>query len=130
LEDEAMRFQVKKLVLVLLVCLAVPAAGAQATSSKSATAAFAAARAVWKGTVCRNAAEQGGFWLRAASDLRRAKPEPRAYKAATARLRNLASLPETDATPRQMEEGPADTSYLDGFFHTPGLYTDGAQCPF
>jgi hypothetical protein len=133
-EDDGTQFKVKRLVLgVLVIWLAVFAATAQARPSRNATAAYSAALRVWKGAVCASAAAQSGsegLWWRAASDLSRARPEPRGYEAAAGRLRNLALLPETDATARQMEEGSSDTKYLDGFFHTPGLYISApSQCP-
>jgi hypothetical protein len=120
------------LLLSVVACMTTIVDTAHAASS-TPTVAYSAARRIWKAAVCDNAAEQsgtGGAWWRAASDLTRASPEPRSYKVAAGRLRNLALVPETGATPRQMEEAGSDLKNLDGFFHTPDWYlTLPRACP-
>lgn len=102
----------------------------QAREARSQSSAYAAAKHIWKVTVCRAAYLQGGLWRRAARDLDAARPLPHSYRVAAGWLRTIAGLPETGDTPAQMKLAAKDARRLDKFFHTPGLYVRyTGQCP-
>lgn len=123
---------VRRTATATAVTLAVALAGGlpAASGASSRAGAYAAARHIWKVTLCRAAYQQGGLWRRAARDLGSARPLPHSYRLAAARLRTIAGLPETGDTHAQMRLFARDARWLDGFFHTPGLYVSyTGQCP-
>ena len=111
---------------VAALALGLPAVG----DASSRGAAYAAARHIWKVTLCRAAYQQAGSWRQAARELDGARPLPPSYRVAADWLRTIASVPETSATPAQGRLFAKDAEHLDGFFHTPGLYVRyTGQCP-
>lgn len=65
-----------------------------------------------------DAADMGSYFTAAADEL-----EPTGdYPTQVAELRQLASMPDTGLTPHQKHVVHTDTTDLDGFFATPGLY--------
>jgi hypothetical protein len=103
------------------------AGGALGTAAGAAQLSyFAAAKHQWELGAKSSSAGQGGYWHNAAEDLTAgvaAKvPAAAAYKHAAAKLLQLASLPNTMATPAQQKEGLADTEAINSFFGTNGLY--------
>jgi hypothetical protein len=109
---------------IVLVALAVgTAVGVRpAEATPAHLSAFAAARRVWTRSACAPAAGEGPAWRAAAADLKRARPLTKGDQAASARLYDLARLPEISETKHQMHEFEADAKVLDRFFHTPGMF--------
>jgi hypothetical protein len=62
------------------------------------------------------------YWAQAASDLGSVSPGNGADKEAIAELQQLETIPETSDTPAQITEAENDTTALNTFFGTPGLY--------
>lgn len=65
-----------------------------------------------------DAANMNHYFLKAKQELKAAKIYPTQVK----QLAQLASLPNTGLTPKQIKEARADVKALNGFFATPGLY--------
>jgi len=103
-------------VLAATAALAATGGGGPALAAGSG---YTAAKAQWKAAPCKAAAVQGRYWLRAAKDLSR-RPHHAGSAPAIRELRNLASLPDTNLTPKQMLKSKADARALNAFFHTPG----------
>src|SRR5580658_7833896 len=104
----------------------VPATSTTQTTSAQANPGFTAAKNQWIGGASAISADQDSYWNQAASDLANAAPsagsQSASYMMAVQELQQLASLPETSETPTQMTEAQQDTSALNSFFGTPGLY--------
>jgi hypothetical protein len=89
-------------------------------------AGFTSAKAQWELGATASAAAQGGNWLAAADDLNgaisSAGADTSGYQTAVRELRQLAALPDTSETPPQKAEAQFDTTALNAFFGTSGLY--------
>jgi hypothetical protein len=102
-------------------CVVTPAADAdQAALDAKSQATFE-----WQSSATANSADQGGYWIKAATDLEAAVSANDAgiggFGTAAHELRDLASLPNTGLTDAQIAEAHADVKALDTFFGTPGL---------
>ena len=110
------------------VATTVPAPVTSTTQSTTGQASpgFAAAKDQWVQGASAISANQGTYWDQAATDLANAAssagPQSASYMTAVQELHQLAALPETSETATQMAEAQQDTSALDSFFGTPGLY--------
>jgi hypothetical protein len=97
-----------------------------ATTAPQSPAGFTAAKQEWTEGSTAISAEQNTYFSQAASDLTGAinsgAPSTSGYQSAVQELQQLASLPETDLTPTQDSEFKNDTSALNTFFDTQGLY--------
>jgi hypothetical protein len=80
----------------------------------------------WKQGATVPSAQQGAYWMRAASDLQAGRDSDSGdtcgYPEAIDQLTNLASLPDAQQTPSQNQQYHTDIDALDEFFGTPGLY--------
>lgn len=85
------------------------------------TAEFYTARQAWLDAVSVDAAQQGEYWDQAAADLRPTAQSRPAYAAIVKTLNNLASLPDSSATPAQQHEFGTDMAIISRFFDTPYL---------
>jgi hypothetical protein len=107
------------------------AAGASVASTTPKAAAslagVALARHEWFLGARADAAQQGEYWVRAATALTGATVGRQADRRAAARLRQLAGLPDAQETRAQQAEGVADARALNAFFATNGLY--GVNAP-
>lgn len=115
---------VKRMAVAVAATLAIGSAVGLpvASGASTRTAAYNAAKHIWKAALCRAAYQQGGLWRRAAGALDGAGPRAHSYRVAAGWLRTIASLPETSATETQGRLFAKDARHLDHFFHTPGLY--------
>jgi len=84
-------------------------------------AEFYTARQAWLDAVSVDAAQQGEYWDQAAADLRPTAQSRPAYAAIVKTLNNLASLPDSSATPAQQHEFGTDMAIISRFFDTPYL---------
>jgi len=103
--------------------------GATTTPTTTATqvpAGFTAAKQQWVEGSTAISADQDGYFSQAASDLTGAinsgATNVSGYQMAVQELQQLASLPDADLTPTQNTEFQNDTSALNTFFGTQGLY--------
>jgi hypothetical protein len=80
----------------------------------------------WQGGASAISADQGSYLTQAATDLSNAiaagEANTSGYSSAVQELQQLASLPETSDTPTQISEAQSDTTALNTFFGTSGLY--------
>ncbi|HEY2214120.1 MAG TPA: hypothetical protein VGH31_03610, partial [Acidimicrobiales bacterium] len=76
----------------------------------------------WENGATAISADQDMYWAQAVSDLQSVGAGIEAYKEAIAELQQLESIPETSDTPTQINEAENDTTALNTFFGTPGLY--------
>lgn len=85
-----------------------------------------AAKNEWIEGASAISADQNSYFDQAATDLANAAPSAGAqsasYMMAVQELQQLESVPETSDTPAQIAESHRDTSSLNAFFGTPGLY--------
>jgi hypothetical protein len=106
-----------------------PASSASSTAVSSSSAGytvdFSAAKSQWVQGSTASSAQEGEFWLHAASDLDTAVSvgAPSSYSHAAGQLRQLASLPDAMLTPTQQTEFHNDVTALNSFFGTSGLYS-------
>jgi hypothetical protein len=91
-----------------------------------ATHLYDEARAQWKQGAGAVSAQQGAYWLKAASDLQAGADtdggDTSGYPQAINELTDLASLPDAQQTPAQNAQYHQDIDDLNAFFGTPGLY--------
>jgi hypothetical protein len=108
-----------------------PAATASAaTTTPKATrplGGVALARHEWLLGASADDAQQGEYWVRAATALAAQAGDTQADRRAATRLRQLASLPDAQESSAQQTEGHADVTALNAFFATNGLY--GVNAP-
>ncbi len=87
---------------------------------------YQSALAQWKAGATAISAQQGGYWLKAAADLKAGEGTDAGttsgYPSAINELTELAALPDAQQTPAQNARYHADIGALDAFFATPGLY--------
>jgi hypothetical protein len=97
-----------------------------ATTAPQVPAGFTAAKQEWVGGSNAISADQDSYFSKAASDLTSAinsgAPNVSGYQMAVQELQQLASLPDADLTSTQDSEFQNDTSALNTFFGTQGLY--------
>jgi hypothetical protein len=81
----------------------------------------------WKDGATAISAQQGVYWLAAASDLQAGKAtdsrDTSTYQAAIDELKELTSLPDAQQTAAQNTAYHKDINALNNFFGTPGLYS-------
>ncbi len=93
------------------------------TTAPTTPVGFTDAKQEWEQGAAAISADQGSYWLQAASDLTGVSDPPGpGYATAVGELRQLASLPDAMMTPAQSAEYQADIGALNGFFSTSGLY--------
>ena len=100
---------------------AVPAATTTTTKAAPLTG-VALARYDWFAGARSTAAQEGEFWVRAATALTSAAADTQADRLSAARLRQLAGLPDAQESPAQQAESGADAAALNRFFASNGLY--------
>jgi hypothetical protein len=92
---------------------------------------YALAKHQWELGAAASAAAEGGNWVAAATDLKKAvaakAPDASGYAQAATELVQLAKLPDAMQTPEQQKEAFADVEALNTFFGTNGLY--GVNAP-
>ena len=98
--------------------------------------AFSTAKTFWEQDVCSSASTQSSFdWPALAVDLNFAAAngigDSTGFTRAADELNDLASIPETDVTPAQMNQAQSDIQNLNTFFGTPGDYISATSttCP-
>jgi hypothetical protein len=107
-----------------------PAPAATTTPQAAAPlAGVALARHEWLLGARAAAAQEGEYWVRAATALNSAAANTPADRQAAGQLRQLASLPDAQETPAQQAESGADALALNAFFSTNGLYGVNAPSP-
>ncbi len=88
---------------------------------------YSKALAQWKKGATAISAQQGEYWLAAASLLQSAEGtdggNTSGYQVAANELKDLAALPDAQQTPAQNAEYHNDINALNSFFGTPGLYS-------
>ena len=89
------------------------------SGSQPILSGYAAARKAWIHSSKVSAAEQNRYLYRAARDLDSAKHD---HSTQAHQLRELAALPLTSETKKQMRKAHHLVHELDAFFHTPKLY--------
>lgn len=103
-----------------------PAAPTTSTTAAEPPAGFAAAKSEWQQGATASSADQGTYLTQAATDLNGAIGSGAAntsgYATAVQELQQLASLPDADQTAAQSSEFQSDTTALNTFFGTSGLY--------
>jgi hypothetical protein len=97
------------------------------TTSDGTTHLYDEAQAQWKQGAGAVSAQQGAYWLKAASDLQAGEDtdgrDTSGYPQAINELTDLASLPDAQQTPAQNAQYHQDIDDLNAFFGTPGLYS-------
>lgn len=106
---------------------ATPDASPSDDPTPGATHLYDEAKAQWKQGAGAVSAQQGAYWLKAASDLQAGEDtddrDTSGYPQAINELTDLASLPDAQQTPAQNAQYHQDIDDLNAFFGTPGLYS-------
>jgi hypothetical protein len=93
----------------------------------TASPGYSKALIQWKDGATAISAQQGAYWLAAASDLQAGKAtdsrDTSTYQNAIDELKELTSLPDAQQTPAQNAAYHKDIDGLNSFFGTPGLYS-------
>ena len=104
-----------------------PDAAPSDDTTSAATHLYDEAQAQWKQGAGAVSAQQGAYWLKAASDLQAGEDtddrDTSGYPQAINELTDLASLPDAQQTPAQNAQYHKDIDDLNAFFGTPGLYS-------
>jgi hypothetical protein len=96
-----------------------PPTGGSKTTSGAFASEVAAAKAQWKAGAKAISADQGLYWIKAATDLAGAGTT---YIKQVGELTELATLPDAQQTSAENAEYHKDIDALNSFFGTPGLY--------
>jgi hypothetical protein len=97
-----------------------------APSGQPSGPGYSAALQNWNAGASAPSVDQGQYWQAAETDLQEGETSDQdtsGYPAAINELAQLISLPDAMDTPQQQAEAGTDTSALDTFFDTPGLYS-------
>jgi len=100
---------------------------APTTTQAAPLSGVALARHDWFLGARASAAQEGVYWVRAATALTVTAANTQADRRAAAELRQLARLPDAQETPAQQAQSGADATELNAFFVSNGLY--GVNAP-